>query len=67
MKTVGHEAIHDPGELNVKIDLGEKRKIQKSINALKKKEKEALDPNKIQGLNLDELNKLGEGDKLLNK
>ena len=35
MKEHGEEAIHDAGELNVKIDVAAKLKVQKRINNLK--------------------------------
>ena len=48
----GEEAIHDYAELNVKIDIGKKLQVQDRINALKAKEKEEYDKNKIKGINI---------------
>ena len=55
MKDHGEEAIHDYGELNVKIDLGQKLKVQDRINELKNSEKDDYDKNKIQGIDFGNL------------
>ena len=55
MKEHGEEAIHDYGELNVKIDLGQKLKVQDRINELKQTEKDDYDKNKIKGIDFGNL------------